>query len=272
MALAVAGSLALVGGPVAHAAGPPRPNDNPSAQDLARAKELYDNGRSLYDEGSYAGAAFAFEEAYKLSGDINVLYNISLAFDRAGDFEKSLEYLEYYRALAPEAERAKLGKKVESLKKRLAKQQEEAAEAAAAGDGGDEPAPEDEPTPAPTDPATDQPPPDDDGPKIFTPAAAVLAAVSGVGLALGTGFGIASLNKTRAAEDQCSDGLCDTGSRNDLDKAKTRALVADISIAVGAAAGVALIAIVVTNVVKRKRARSTTARLRPSAGGFAVVF
>ncbi len=254
-------------------AGPPKPIDNPTPKDMARAKELYDNGRGLYQEGSYEGAAFAFEEAYKLSGDINVLYNVSLAYDRAGDFEKALRFLEYYRALAPESERAALTQKVESLKIRLEKQKEAEAEAEGSGDTGDEPDEPDPPEPPITTPENVDSDDTVELPKVFTPVVGVLFGVGALGFGLGIGFGASSLSRTRAAEDGCSGGLCDAQTQDDLDKARNRALVADISIGVGAAATVTAAALLIANVVRRKKAKAaTTARLRPTWGGLQVRF
>ena len=269
--------MVLTAAPGPAQAGPPKPIENPTPKDMARAKELYDNGKGLYQEGSYEGAAFAFEEAYKLSGDINVLYNVSLAYDRAGDFEKALRFLEYYRALAPEGERAALTQKVESLKIRLEKQKEAEAEGEGEGDADAEP---DEPDPPATPPPAttggeDTGPTDDGLPKVFTPVVGVLAGVGALGFGLGIGFGASSLGRTRAAEDGCSDGLCDVQTQGDLDKARNRALVADISIGVGAAATVAMAALLIVNAVKRKKAKAAagaTSRLQPTWGGLQVRF
>lgn len=254
-------------------ASPPKPVENPTPKDMARAKELYDNGKGLYEEGSYEGAAFAFEEAYKLSGDINVLYNVSLAYDRAGDFEKALRFLEYYRALAPESERAALSEKVESLKTRLEKQKEAEAETGGPDDPSEPTEPTEPTTPPPPTTGTDDEGTVDDGlPKVFTPVVGVLAGVGAIGFGLGIGFGVSSLNKTRAAEDGCSGDLCDAETSADLDQARNRALAADISIGVGAAATVAMAALLIANVVKRKKARAATARIQPSWGGLTVRF
>ena len=79
---------------LAYAEPPPDPKSNPSAEDLDRAKELFENGKALYSEGSYDAAIAAFKRAYANSGDPVLLYNIALAYDRAGDYDGALENLE----------------------------------------------------------------------------------------------------------------------------------------------------------------------------------
>jgi|GEM_PF-1271111 len=247
-------------------AAPPQPKQDPTPEDSARATELYENGKTLYDEGSYQGAALAFIQAYELSGDTNLLYNASLAYDRDGDFEHALEYLEYYRALAPEAERAKLGAKVESLKVRLAKaDSEETTDGADGsdgstetdGDGGTDSGGSGSTTP-------DGGPVDDDKPRIFTPLAGVFTGLAVAGLGTGLGLGLAAQASTRSAEENC-DGVCLGAADDDLGKARGRALGADIAFGVGAAAAVAAIVVIAINASKRKKA--STATLVPSHRG-----
>ena len=255
-------------------AAPPQPKKNPTAEDTTRATELYDNGKALYDEGSYQGAALAFIQAYELSGDTNLLYNASLAYDRDGDFEHALEHLEYYRALAPEGERAALGKKVESLKVRLAKADEtettDATETADTTDTGTTTDTADDTSTGPvasggSDPADG--PTDADKPRIFTPLAGVFTGLAVAGLGTGLGLGLASRASTRSAEESCSDGVCLGAADEDLGKARSRALGADIALGVGAASAVALVVVLAVSASKRKKASTATALVVPSPRG-----
>ena len=50
----------------------------------ARAKELYENGAALYEEGRYEEAILAWEEAYRLSSRPVLLFNIANAYERLG--------------------------------------------------------------------------------------------------------------------------------------------------------------------------------------------
>ena len=134
--------LAVLASPLrASAEPPPTHTTNPSAEELARARELSENGETLYAEGSYDAAIAAFKSAYEKSGDAVLLYNIALAYDRAGKFDEALEYLEYYRAFAPADERESLAAREDSLRKRRLRAQTEATEANAADDSADAGAP-----------------------------------------------------------------------------------------------------------------------------------
>lgn len=269
-------AASVAGAPlVAYAEPPPDPPTNASEGELERAKELFENGKGLYAEGSYTAAIAAFRQAYALSGDPVLLYNIALAHDRAGNFDEALEYLGYYRAYAPESERGALSEKEASLRKRkLRAQTDEEAAAAAAAEQGD-----DETTDGPPSPTAS---PSDDGPtdnnakpkqKLFTVPVWVLTGVSVVGLGVGTGLGVAALGRSDDAESQCmSDGMggtvCPREAESDADSARRLGLGADIAFGVGAAAGVVAIVLIVRNATRRKKA--STATLVPRSGGAGI--
>jgi tetratricopeptide (TPR) repeat protein len=225
----------------------------PSQAEIERARVLYDNGRTLYAEGSWDGAIIAFEQAFELSGDINLLYNISLCHDRKGDYEQAIVYLDRYRALAPEDERGKLEQRRAELEARLQKQREAAAAPAKAT--------EEEVTPPPPRPAADEAPRE----RVFGPAAIALTTVAVAGWAIGIGFGASSLQGTRAAEDGCGDGLCMDVVREDVKRSRSHAIGADVGFAIGAAATVALVVVLAVKAArmkKRDRAEPTALRLR----------
>lgn len=102
----------------------------PDQDAIERSKQLYANGTTLYEEGNYAQAAQAFEEAYTLSEREVFLYNISNAWERAGDLDKALDYLNQYRVYATPEEAAKLDRRLVSLERRIL--EEERAETAKA--------------------------------------------------------------------------------------------------------------------------------------------
>jgi tetratricopeptide (TPR) repeat protein len=225
----------------------------PSPAEIERARVLYDNGRTLYAEGSWDGAIIAFEQAFELSGDINLLYNISLCHDRKGDYEQAIVYLDRYRALAPEDERSKLEQRRAELEARLQKQREAAATPAKTTE--DEVKP-----PPPRAPAEDAP-----RERVFGPTAIALTTVAVAGWAIGIGFGASSLQGTRAAEDGCGDGLCMDVVRQDVKRSRSHAIGADVGFAIGAAATVALVVVLAVKAArlkKRDRAAPTALRLR----------
>ncbi len=241
----------------------------PSEADIERARELYENGVSLFDEGSYEGAALAFERAYELSEDNNLLYNIALAYDRNGDFEQAIEYLDRYRALAPKSERDELLRKKKSLVRRLEKQQE----AEANGESGDEDEGEDEGlddelgdelSDSEADDGAEPPP---KKARRFPPAAWALTATAAVGFGLGTGFGVASLGNSRRGAEGCTDAgantFCQSSSGDAIKRSRTFAVVADVSFAVGAAATVGVVIVVALAVRKSKKAKADDVAVAP---------
>jgi tetratricopeptide (TPR) repeat protein len=92
------GGLALalaVGGPRAAFADPPPPTS--SASD-ARALEQFRAGVSRYQDGDLDGAAAAFAQAYELSGDFRLLYNLAQVQQELQDHAEALRSLELYLA------------------------------------------------------------------------------------------------------------------------------------------------------------------------------
>lgn len=91
-----------------------------SGTDDARAKEIYENGVILYDEGRYDDAIVAFQEAYRLSERPELLYNIANACERAGRYREAYEALNRYRVYAAADERERLDRRITMLSEKLA--------------------------------------------------------------------------------------------------------------------------------------------------------
>ncbi len=246
----------------------------PSAADLARAEELYDNGRTLFAEGSYAAAATAFEQAHELSGNLDMLFNAALAHDRAGNFETAIELLDRYRALAPASEREQLDERKRSLQVRLEKQREAAASAPSDAD----------PDPTATPPTTDSEvlPADTGTPRerrVRPRTWGVLGAGAAV-LAIGTGLGAASLVRSRRAKAGCTDAsgdlLCEDSVADPARSSRPLAIAADVSFAIGGALAATFIALLVLDLKQSKQAgvahQRTRAIVRATADGIAVSF
>ena len=262
-------SLAAV--PIARAEPPPTPASNPSEEDLARARELFDNGKSLYLDGSYDPAIAAFKQAYALSGDPLLLYNIAQAHDRAAQYDGAIEYFEYYRAFAPANERAALEEKVESLRRRKIKaQSEEPTEASPTPVDGDESGPaDDEIEPLSDDGTGDDTATDSSDIRVFSPAAIALTAVAVVGFGTGAGLGVASRRRTGDVNDQCADSplLCPAGAEADLDASRRFALGADIAFGIGAAAAVGAVVIIAINATRRSKGQAAAGPSRFRVAG-----
>jgi len=85
----------------------------------ARAKELYQNGALLYEEGRYEDAIVAWEEAYRLSERPALLFNIANAQERVGRWREALDTLNRYRAYANASQREQLDRRIANLERRL---------------------------------------------------------------------------------------------------------------------------------------------------------
>ena len=262
-------ALALPAVPAFAADPPPTPKASPTDEDTARAKELFENGRQLYLDGSYDAAIAAFRESYALSGDPILLYNIFQCYDRLEDYDAAIEYVEHYRAFAPASERDALTEQVESLRRRKLKKQAEAEEEAGAKK--EEPRPE-ERTVAPVEVT----PVDQPKQKVYTPLAITFTVITAVAIGIGIGLGVASANRKRDAEDQCAGDplICPAGAESDVSTSRSLGLGANVTFAIAGAAGIALITVLAVNGTQRRRQKNANARVRvvPSRGGVAVEF
>lgn len=91
-------AIVALGDARAQAAG--APPEAAAAADQDRARTLFENGKRLYNEGSYEAAIEAWQACYELSGRPELLYNLSNAHERLGDTALALELLNRYRAQA----------------------------------------------------------------------------------------------------------------------------------------------------------------------------
>jgi len=228
-----------------------------------RARELFENGARLYDEGLYDEAIQAWQAAHGLSPDKHLLlFNMANAYERLGRYQEALDYLNRYRALAPNDERETLERRMRSIERRIA----EIKERATSGGGGD--------------------PLLDSGQSQMTvkstsgggggattgpnPGGLALVVGGGVGLAVGGVFGGLALSERRAAQAMCvqSPGdalLCPSEAKIHIDNDRTYSLVSDIAFIAG---GVALGAGVIVWVVDATSGGNKTSNLRliPSGG------
>ena len=91
--------------------------------DDRRARELYDNGAILYEEGRYEDAIEAWLEAYRISERSLLLFNIANAQERVGLWREALETLNRYRAFAPAGERDVLDRRMANIERRVKEQE-----------------------------------------------------------------------------------------------------------------------------------------------------
>lgn len=101
----------------AHAQSRPEEMDQ-VARDV-RAREIYENGTALYQEGLYEDAIAAFQESYRLSGLHRLLLNVVNCHERLGRYEDAIAVLNRYRAYAHPDEREKLRVRIEENRRRI---------------------------------------------------------------------------------------------------------------------------------------------------------
>jgi tetratricopeptide (TPR) repeat protein len=233
---------------------PPDPKSNPSRADIKRARELFDNGATLFAEGTYDGAIEAFRRAFQLSGEANCLFNIALAYDRLERLDDAIEYLQYYRAYAPKREHESIAQRIDALQTRKRKAEDEAAqkaaeaaaiEAARAAAAAEEQARLEQQA-------------DADAPKVFGPVAIAGTAVAVAGFGIAAGLGIASLRRKDDAASACGlgpdgDRFCPAQVADDLRMHRRFAIGADVCIGIGVAGAITAIAVVAAAVAKRRR-------------------
>lgn len=192
-----------------------------------RARELYQNGAILYEEGRYEEAILAWEAAYKLSSRPQLLFNIANAEERLGHWREALDYLNQYRAYARAEEREVLERRMRNLEARIAELERQTPV----------PSPVE---PAPTTPTGPAPAPSETASVPVAPI--VLFSAGGVGLATGVAFGVRATKARNEAASLCVEretgALCPSSAQEALDRGRTSALVADLSIGLGAAAAV----------------------------------
>lgn len=178
--------------------------------DDERARELYENGAVLYEEGRYEDAVAAWEEAWRISGRPLLLYNMANAMERLGRWQEAMDLLHRYRAYAPADEREVLDRRIRNIERRVVEQEVVAA------------AVRPEAAPVPVVPV-------------------VLGATAVVGLGVGAGFaGVALAARAEAAERCVSvDGerYCPTDAADALARDRRASMVADVALAVGTVAG-----------------------------------
>jgi tetratricopeptide (TPR) repeat protein len=88
----------------------------PSAADLELAKAHFRTGELNYERASYADAAKEFEEAYRLSGRAEMLYNMGKSYDGSGDMRGALAaYRRFLSAVTTSPDRPFVEKRAAEL-------------------------------------------------------------------------------------------------------------------------------------------------------------
>jgi hypothetical protein len=187
--------------------------------DDQRARELYLRGDRLYAEGRYEDAVAAFRESYELSRQPALQFNLANAYERLGRYEEAMAALRAYAPHAPEYDRDTIARRIRALEVRV-----EQPSTSAEPDPG-------EPSVTPRSSVDLSPAPA--GRRRISVPGLVLVGVGVAALVAAGIFGALSLSAHGDLESACPTGVCSDAVRNDVDRERTFALVADIGFIVG---------------------------------------
>jgi len=195
----------------------------------ARAKELYQNGALLYEEGRYEDAIVAWEEAYRLSDRPALLFNIANAQERVGRWRDALETLNRYRAYANASQREQLDRRIANLERRL-RDQDADPEPVETGNGGTSSSSGGNTGGAATAAGGGGPPV---LPVVLMGGGALLAGTGGV-------FAVRAMGARSAAAGGCTESIggtwCLDSVGEDLQRDRRSSLLADVGFVLGGAA------------------------------------
>jgi tetratricopeptide (TPR) repeat protein len=110
-----------------------KPNDQEQMRNLDdEARERFELGRTFLEAGRFQQAAEEFEEAYRLSGRAQLLYNVYIANRDAGNWEAASNALRIYLDKVPDApDQINLRARLASMEAQAEAQREQARQAAA---------------------------------------------------------------------------------------------------------------------------------------------
>lgn len=222
-------------------------------EDAAKAHFLA--GSAYYEQANYTDAVKEFIEAHRLSKRPDLLYNISVCYERLGHWDDAIASLQQYLTERPEApDRAVIESRIKSYEQR--RDQEAAARAAVAQ------------PPVPPPPTVTPPPP-------RRHVASWIVGGIGAGLlvaALGTGV-TAHLTYNDLTT-KCGGTVCpgDQMLRDEASFGRALTISTDVLLAAGAATLATGIILFIVEARRKPAPPSSHAWVAPSAGGLQVRF
>lgn len=232
----------------APAAGPPTQAD----EDAAKAHFLA--GSAYYEQADYADAVKEFNEAHRLSRRPDLLYNISVCYERLGRWDDAIAALHQYLTEKPNAsDRAVIESRIQNYEQRRDAERAQ-------------------------QPAT--PPPVAAPPPVVPPPArrshVPSFVVGGVGLGLllaALGTGVTAHLAYNDVASKCDPSLVcngnDTALVNEKNLGHALTISTDVLLGIG---GAALVTGVVLFIVEMRKPAPARAWLQPAPGGLAVRF
>lgn len=173
-------------------------------------------GSAYYEQANYKDSVKEFNEAYRLSGRTDLLYNIALCYEHLGDWDAAIESLRKYLNDKPEAQdRAIIQTRIGNLERRRAQI-----------------APAPAPTPAPVSVLVSARSPSK--PRYLGGPIALSLGLAALASSIGTGAAALRLDEDLRA--RCLGGVCVPADRDEVDRGRALALSTDVLIGIGAAA------------------------------------
>lgn len=223
---------------------PPSPPEQQAPADAELARELeakhhFQLGSTFYDSGRFREAAEEFDEAYRLSGRPELLYNLYVAYRDAGQLADAVEALSAYLKAVPNApDRINLKARLESLEAQLAARREQ--EAAA-------PQPDQPPALSAQEQVSDAPPVRSVVPWVLMGAGSALVVAS-------IGTGLAAKSGSDELAEVCNDDReCPASEQDTIDRTRRLAITTDALWASGAAVAVTGLVLWLTGALDRER-------------------
>lgn len=98
--------------------------DEPSPEDVERARETFESAREAYEAGDYEAALAGFRETYRLTQNFEILYNIAQCADRLRRDDVALEaYRAYLEGQPAEQDRAQVEARIAVIERNLAEEE-----------------------------------------------------------------------------------------------------------------------------------------------------
>jgi hypothetical protein len=225
--------------------------------DDARARELFEEGRGLFEEGRYPECILVWRESYLMSHRSGLLYNLAEAEERAQRYDEAVVSLEGYLASGEQHaidHQATIRQRIERLRE-LAEQSPAPPPLVAPTAAQPQVV---EPDPPPTPPTSPTPQP---RPRVWTWVAVGLTGAFAIGAAV---TGALTLSRRNDLEDLCGGRSCPPAYQPEWDSAWTLAITTDVLIGLAAASAVATILLIFLE--NRSSRRAQSAGLSPVLG------
>jgi hypothetical protein len=270
-ALALVAVLAIVSAPAGRPARAAAPKAAiPPSDAVEAAKAHFAAGSAYYEQGNWADAAKEFKEAYRLSKQVDLLYNISLCEERLGNLDGAIAALRAYLAALP-PDRTMIEARIAVLEKK----RREAPPPPAASRPAPAAAPEPVPAPVAAAPSVAAPAPatapaavaaTSERPARWWAPGAAVGAIGAAVLVAAIGTGVSALRTADELEHVCVDKMCPADQRARVSRGEALALSTDVLIGVGTAA------VITSAILLGVQSRRRPSPLSASAAGLTIQF